>query len=445
MNNASRPFIAGRPRSSVLPGVCHLDIAACALRPYSAPMRLRIVLLMTAVAALASSTALLGTDWPSFRGPTHDGKSIEAIRWPEGGPKQLWKINVGIGHSAVSVAGDRAYTMGNANDTDTVYSIDVNTGRVVWTHSYPCNEKVGIKDYDGPFATPAVANGVVYTLSRKGDVFALNAKDGRVIWARNIVKEDGVLPPGFGGLAGSPLVLGDRLILNGSPGGMAIDAKTGRTVWKSGKGPGGHATPVPMQIGGKTHLAIHSPRALTIVDAADGRQVWTTERRQPIGVNAPDPVIDGTKVFVTAGRAFGGALFDVAGATTPLWEQVGLSSHWHTSVLVDGYLFGPDGNNSEGAGRSPTSLRCLDWKTGAIKWTEPKLAFNGLIAVGGKLLVLAEVGDLVLAEASPDAYKELGTARVIEGRAFTAPAFANGMVFVRNTKGDVVCLRFSGR
>ena len=268
--------------------------------------------------------------------------------------------------------------------------------RSIWTHSYPCNEKVGIKDYDGPFATPTVANGVVYTLSRKGDVFALNAKDGKVIWARNIVQEDGVRPPGFGGLAGSPLILGDKLILNGSSGGMALDARTGKTLWKSGTGAGGHATPVPLQIGQKTHLAIHSPRALTIVDAADGKAIWTTERRQPIGVNAPDPVVDGTKVFVTAGRGFGGALFDVTGATTPLWEQEGLSSHWHTSVLLNGFLFGPDGNNSEGAGRSPTSLRCLDWKTGEIKWTEPKLGFNGLIAVGGKLLVLTETGDLVL-------------------------------------------------
>src|SRR4029450_2364858 len=107
-------------------------------------------------------------------------------------------------------------------------------------------------------------------------------------------------------------------------------------------------------------------------------------------------------------------------------------------VLLNVFLYGPDGNNSEGAGRSPTSLRCLDWKTGQIKWTEPKLAFNDLIAVGGKLLVLTEMGDLVLAEASPDGYKELGSAHVIEGRAFTAPVFANGRAYLRNTKGDVV-------
>ena len=131
-------------------------------------------------------------------------------------------------------------------------------------------------------------------------------------------------PPAFGGLAGSPLILGDKLIVNGSSGGMALDAKTGKPLWKSGMGAGGHASPVPLQIGGKTYLAIHSPRALTIVDAADGKEFWTTPRRQPIGVNAPDPVVEGTKVFVTAGRGFGGALFDVTGEVTPLWEQEGL-------------------------------------------------------------------------------------------------------------------------
>jgi len=104
-------------------------------------------------------------------------------------------------------------------------------------------------------------------------------------------KEDDVRPPGFGGLAGSPLALGAKLIVNGSPGGMALDRKTGKTLWKSGTGAGGHATPMPFQMGQKTFLAIHSPRALTIVDAADGKELWSTPRRQPIGVNAPDPVV----------------------------------------------------------------------------------------------------------------------------------------------------------
>ncbi len=396
--------------------------------------------LLTLLSSFLENKAM-GADWPCFRGSNHDGISTEPISWPKNGPKQVWKINVGIGHSAVSVAGDRAYTMGNADATDTVYSIEAATGKIAWKYSYPCNEKVGIKDYDGPFATPTVADGVVYAISRKGDVLALNAKSGKLVWGRNIVQDDGVKTPRFGGLAGSPLVWGDKLVLNASSGGMALDLKTGKTLWKSGSGSGAYATPVPLRIGRKDYLAIHSTRELTIVDAADGKEIWTTPRRQPIGVNAPDPVIDGTKVFVTAGRGFGGALFDVAGDDTKaIWDQEGLSSHWHTSVLLNGFLFGPNGNNSEGAGHSPTSLRCVDWKTGDIRWSEPKLGFNGLIAAGGKLLILTETGNLVLAEASPAGYMELGSTHVIEERAFTAPIYANGRVYVRNTKGDVVCL-----
>ena len=59
--------------------------------------------------------------------------------------------------------------------------------------------------------------------------------------------------------------------------------------------------------------------------------------------------------------------------------------------------------------------------------------------------MLTETGTLVLAEASGNGYKELGSAQVIEGRAFTAPAFAGGKVYVRNTKGDVVCLSLGGK
>ena len=48
-----------------------------------------------------------GADWPCFRGPNHDGTSAEAIAWPKDGPKQVWKTDVGMGHSGVSVVGDR--------------------------------------------------------------------------------------------------------------------------------------------------------------------------------------------------------------------------------------------------------------------------------------------------------------------------------------------------
>lgn len=254
--------------------------------------------ILAGVSAVGSSTTMQGADWPSFRGPAHDGKSVETISWPQAGPRPRWKIIVGIGHSAMSVVGDRAYTMGNANDTDTVFR-DRRRHRTDRLEAFVSVQREGRHQ--------GLRRSVRHT----------DRRERRRLYAQS---QGGRLRPGRQNRQGD---LGARhreedVILNGSPGGMALDLKTGKTLWKSGKGPGGHATPVALQIGRKTHLAIHSPRALTIVDAADGREVWTTERRQPIGVNAPDPVVDGTKVFVTAGRAFGGALFDVTGAVAPL-------------------------------------------------------------------------------------------------------------------------------
>ena len=72
----------------------------------------------------------------------------EAVAWPKRRPQTVWKINVGIGHSAVTVVGNRAYTMGNADDTDTVFSIDVATGKVVWTRCGPVRGD-GKSEYQG--------------------------------------------------------------------------------------------------------------------------------------------------------------------------------------------------------------------------------------------------------------------------------------------------------
>src|SRR5215207_156257 len=114
--------------------------------PFMTTYKNSVAIVLAGVIAFGSPSAnrIMGADWPCFRGPNYNGISTEAVSWPKGGPKQLWKINVGIGHSAVSVVGNRAYTMGNANDIDTVFALDVATGKTLWQHSYPCNEKVGI-------------------------------------------------------------------------------------------------------------------------------------------------------------------------------------------------------------------------------------------------------------------------------------------------------------
>ena len=114
------------------------------------------------------------TDWHWWRGPNRDGISSEKgwlSTWPEAGLKQLWRFSVGVGYSSVSVSKGRVYTMGNVNNTDTVYCLNAETGKVVWKHSYKCRQG----SWKGTRIAPTVDGNRVYTVSREGNLFCFNA------------------------------------------------------------------------------------------------------------------------------------------------------------------------------------------------------------------------------------------------------------------------------
>src|SRR5881392_1459521 len=121
----------------------------------------------------------MANDWPRWRGPDLNGISKEtgwSASWPQEGPKQLWKATVGTGFSSIAVSNGRAYTLGNVNDTETIYCLDANTGKVLWKHSYACSTDPNLYE-GGPNATPTVDSNTVYSFSRKGHVLALDAAD----------------------------------------------------------------------------------------------------------------------------------------------------------------------------------------------------------------------------------------------------------------------------
>src|SRR5678815_4014889 len=112
------------------------------------------------------TSRVVAEDWFRWRGPNLDGISTEkgwSTEWPKEGPKQLWKASVGTGFSSVSVSNGRICTIGNQNETDTVYCFDANTGTTIWKHSYPCPLESGYYE-GGPGSTPTVDGDFVYTL-----------------------------------------------------------------------------------------------------------------------------------------------------------------------------------------------------------------------------------------------------------------------------------------
>jgi outer membrane protein assembly factor BamB len=187
-------------------------------------------LVVTLVLPFLLSAVSRAEDWPQWRGPRRDGISLESEwfkNWPVGGtPRVAWRAAVGQGHSAVSIADGRAYSMGWDGEQDTIFCFDAEMGKLLWKESYPCQT---ILQWPGPRATPTVHGGAVYTLGQHGQLRAWDARTGKPLWQRDLPADYN--PDVDYGFAWSPLIEGDLLILNAGSRGLAIRTRDGSMAW----------------------------------------------------------------------------------------------------------------------------------------------------------------------------------------------------------------------
>lgn len=374
--------------------------------------------------------------WPQWRGPNGDGISAAAgwtTDWPRGGLKPVWKTNVGAGYSAVSVSGGKLYTMGNKDNQDTVTCLNAGTGEEIWKKSYPC--KAG--DWAGTRSTPTVVDGVVYTLSREGLLCAFGAEKGDSVWTADLRKELALKVPGWG-IAGSPLVEGDKVIVNVGKAGAAVDRKTGKVVWSTGGDQSGYATPVAFTLRGKRFVTVFGATALYFLNPADGAILWSLPWTTESDVHAADPIVSGDMMFISSGYGTGCALLDMSGDPPKVvYTNKNMANHFSTCVLKDGYLYGVTGNTGQG------TLVCMEMKTGKVQWTKGGLKMGALMIADGKLIVSTDNGTVFVAEADPKECKVLATTPVVGPTCWTMPVLADGKIYVRNAKGDLACVDVS--
>jgi len=383
---------------------------------------------------LASIASAHASDWPRWRGPDANGISAESDWKPQsltGAVKAKWRTNLGFGVCSVSIAGKRLYTLGNVGGSDIVYCMDAETGKLLWRFPYSCPAG----NFYGPRATPTLEGGLLYTLSRKGDAICLDADTGKPKWAKDLIREFKAQPTDYG-LCGSPLIVGDLVIYNALDCGIALNKTTGEKAWVSAEGPGGYATPVAFKSQGNDRVAIFGARNLHVVDPVTGKKLHAHPWQTQFDGNAADPAFFDDKLFITSAWERGCTLLDVSGGGAKvLWENKNLRGHLSSPIYLDGYLYGIDDNTPNG------QLRCLDAKSGEVKWTQ-KGMFESMSIAGGRILLLDKKGLLVIAEASPKEYKELAKTAVLNSKArnWTAPVLANGLVYCRNGDGDLVCI-----
>jgi outer membrane protein assembly factor BamB len=381
--------------------------------------------------------AIQAEDWPHWRGPDGNGISQEkawTTAWPQEGPALLWRANVSTGFSAVAVARGRLFTLGNSNTTEKVFCLDAGTGREIWHHAYACPLDPEYHE-GGPGATPTVDGDRIYTLGKRGHLFCLEAATGRILWQKHLTNDLGTTKPRWG-FACSPLIEGDLLILNAGAAGAALDKLTGKPVWTSGTNAPGYATAVPFTAGAERCTALFAAKTLVGVRVIDGRERWRVPWVTKWDVNAADPILVGDRIFISSFDR-GAALWDVSGAAPrAVWENREMANQFNSCVLVGGFLYGIHGNSDQ----AYRDLRCLEAANGEVKWKQEGLGLGSLMAADGRLVILSDKGELVIAEATPIAFRPLARAQVLGGKCWTVPVLANGRIYCRNAAGTLVCL-----
>jgi outer membrane protein assembly factor BamB len=403
--------------------------------------RLMISLVLPGLMVFATAgRPAFGADWPCYRGPGHNGISNETdwnSNWGPGGPKVLWEKSIGVGFSTTAVADGRAYNLGN-NDkkTDTVYCFDAKTGQELWKHSYPC--PLLPNSYEGgTLSTPTVDGPKVYTLSKIGDLFCLDAASGKVLWHKQLNKEMGFALPTWH-FSSSALIAGDMLLLNMGTAGLALNKNTGAPLWQSGKGKCGYATPVPFEMDGQPCLAIMSEISLIVVKQADGKQLWQYPWKTSYEINAADPVVIGSQMLITSGYKHGCALleFNAAGVKR-VWENQLMAMQINCPIVRDGFAYGFDEN----------VFKCLKLQDGKQQWEEGSLGKGSLMmSADGRLIITSEKGELVIAKADPQKFNVVARAQILpKTKCWTSPVLANGRIYARNAAGKFVCVDVGGQ
>lgn len=375
----------------------------------------------------STSLPLAADDWAQWRGPNRDGISAEKglpASWPAAGPKQLWEAPVGIGLSSASVSQGHVYIMGNTADKDSIFCFDEATGKLLWKHEYASIAK-DPNGYPGTRCTPTVDGDKVYAVDRHGQFFCLNTKDGKVVWSKDFAKDYGSTEPKWG-FSGSALIQKNWVLMEvGGPGASVVawDKATGKEVWKSGDDPAAYSSLIVFTLGGETCLAQFPKDNFVARKLKDGKELWRTPWKTQYGVNAATPIIQGDELFLSSGYNFGCALLKMTPAgATDVWRNKNMRNHVATCVLWAGHLYGFDMD----------ALKCLDWKTGDVKWETKAYGKGSLILADGKLILFGQQGKLGMAEASPAGFKELASAQVLSGKdTWAHPALANGKLFLR--------------
>lgn len=417
------------------------------------------------IAGVALARNASGDDWPQWRGTNRDGVWNEdniVEQLPKSEIPILWRAPISSGYSGPSVAKGKVYVTDRVEQPtqiERVHCFDARSGKTVWSYRYDCPYTISYPA--GPRATVNIVDDIAYSLGSMGHLHAIKADSGDVIWKRDLATDFEVEMP-IWGISASPLIAHNLIVtqIGGKDGAciVAIDAASGKTVWKALQERAQYSAPVLIRQADHDVVVVWTGDSISGLDLPTGKVLWSISfpvSRMPIGVATP--VINGDRIFVTS--FYDGSMmvqFDPKSLEAKkLWHEVGvdeqhtkaLHSIISTPIFEGDYIYGVD---------SYGELRCLDAKTGKRIWEDqtatPRDRWSTIHFVQrhGQTWMLNEAGDLIIAKLTPEGYHELSRSHLLmptqaqlarrggKGVCWSHPAFANQHIYARNDQ-ELIC------
>ncbi len=392
--------------------------------------------LLFALTALDS----LAQEWPQWRGPNRDGSAPD-FRAPESWPEELkknWSVEVGLGYASPVAANGRVYLITSDGNREKVSCLDLEKGDTVWQHGYdiafkanPYAERFG----NGPFATPAIAGGRLFTLGATGQLHCWDAASGKVLWKDEFEGELNDTRHFFCGNSASPLILEDLCIVslgNESKGRMvAYNRQDGTKKWSWDGDIPGYASPILATFEGKPQIVTLTQRHIVAIDPENGHLLWKRPFESEWRENIVTPLQFGDSLIVGGvsrpARALKVLRNQDQWTVSPKWSNEEAVLYMSSPVLEDGKLFGLL-HTRKG------QFFCMDAKSGQILWTsEGRVGQNAAILKTQSALVgLSTDGQLVFFSKSPKGYQPLKTYQIADSETWAQPILLGQNILIKD-------------
>ncbi len=428
-----------------------------------------------------SCSTMMAEDWPQWQGPNRNAVSSETgllQAWPEGGPKLAWRSEgLGGGDGAPAVANGKLYGLSNREGKEIVWALAEADGKELWSVALgDAATQNAPQSKEGPGGTPTVDGDRIYVIGMSGRLACLDAKDGKIVWQKNLKDDFGGTSPMWS-FRESPLVDGDKVIC--TPGAanamlVALHKNTGEVIWQTaaptsaapeneersnegerrarggggGSGRGGrgrsggsragasYSSIIAIDHEGSKQYVQFTSSALIGVSADSGEVLWQyTKPANNMGINCSTPIYQDGLIFAASAYGAGGGAVKLKKDGNGKYEAeevyftTNMQNHHGGMIVIDGALYGANGGNGGGM------MACLDFQTGETLWRDRKGPKGSLLFADGRLYLRSEEGPIVLIEPSKEGLVEHGRFDQPDRSGLPAwahPIVANGKLYIRD-------------